>query len=59
VTALAEVPAAEVEALVAAGTAARLEAGEALCAMGAREHRCAFVHRGLMRYHVITEAART
>jgi CRP-like cAMP-binding protein len=58
VNAIAPVPAAELRAFIATGTAVRLEPREYFCAPGERQHRIGFLHRGLVRYHVITDSGR-
>jgi CRP-like cAMP-binding protein len=52
----APVPEGEIAALIAVGKPLTLAAGEAFCAPGTRDHRCGFLHRGLVRYHVITDS---
>ena len=53
---VAAVPQSEIDAIVALGRRALLEKGEFLARPGEVEHRLAFLHTGIVRYHVIVEA---
>jgi CRP-like cAMP-binding protein len=46
-------PAAELDAFIARGRRGLLAKGEALTEIGAQAHRLAFLHTGIVRYHVI------
>ena len=54
VLALADPPREQLRAFIAEGRALTLEKGESLAAIGDTAHRFAFVHEGILRYHVIT-----
>lgn len=51
---LASPPKEELRAFIAEGRSITLEKGDFLAAFGETEHRFAFVHEGILRYHVVT-----
>jgi CRP-like cAMP-binding protein len=56
IASLCQPPPEQLEALLLAGRALELPAGSFFCAPGQVEHQLGFLHEGLARYHVLTEA---
>jgi hypothetical protein len=50
----AKPPSEQVDTFIARGRRAHLAKGEPLCRLGDKEHRVAFLHTGIVRYHVIS-----
>lgn len=48
-------PKAQLDPFIASGRRGRLEKGEPFIRLGDSDHRLAFLHTGIVRYHVITE----
>lgn len=51
----AGLPDPEIDAFLADGRSLTIENGEFFCAPFARVHRLGFLHRGILRFHVLTE----
>jgi CRP-like cAMP-binding protein len=56
IASLCEPPPEQLEALLLSGRVIELPAGAFFCAPGQVEHQLGFLHEGLARYHVLTEA---
>src|SRR4051812_10351689 len=46
----------ELEGFLRQGTELRVAAGELFCPPGNRKHQIGFLHEGIVRYHVLTDA---